>query len=75
MAYLIQTRIRSLNAEALMTSRHNRTQWAAVNKPIVSKKQSGSRKTILLLRKNVKLVIKYALLYGVTSIMLGLRKQ
>ena len=29
-------------------------------------KQSGSRKTVLLLHKNVKLVIKYAHLYGVT---------
>ena len=54
--------------------RHNQTQWAAV-KPIVSYKQSSSQKTILLLRKNVKLVIKYALLYGVTSLMLGLRKR
>ena len=48
--------------------RHNWTQRAAV-------KQSGSRKTILLLRKNVKIVIKYALSYGVTSLTQGLRKQ
>ena len=54
--------------------RHNRTQYAAV-KPIVSYKQSSSRKTILLLHKNVKLVIVYALLYGVTSLMLDLRKR
>ena len=54
--------------------RHNRTQWATVNKPIVNYKQSGSRKTILLLPKNVKLAIKYALLYGVTSLILRKRR-
>ena len=55
--------------------RHIRTQWAAVKQANVSYKQSGSRKTVLLLRKNVKLVIKHALLYGITSLMLGLRKR
>ena len=44
------------------------------SKPIVSYKQSVSRKTILLLRKDVKFVIKYALLYGVTTLMPGFRK-
>ena len=70
MAYLNQTVIRSLNAEALMIS--------DISDPMGSSKASLllviSRKTILLLRKNVKLVTKYALLYGVTSLMLGLRK-
>ena len=61
--------------ESVNDFRHNWTQWAAVKQPIVSYKQSGSRKTILLLRKNVKLVIKYSLLYGVTGLMLDLRKQ
>ena len=50
--------------------KHNRTHGQQQSKPVVSYKQSGSRKTILLLRKNVKLVIKYALLYRVTSLML-----
>ena len=55
--------------------RHNRTQWALVKKPIVSYKQSNSQWTILLLRKNVKLVIKFVQLYGVTSLMPGLRER
>ena len=68
MAYLNQTRIRSLNAEALMISDIIGPNGQQYSKTIVSYKQSGSRKTILLLHKNVKLVIKYALLYGVTSL-------
>ena len=52
--------------------RRNPTQCAAVKQ--VSYKQSGCRKTILLLHKNVKFVIEYALLYGVTCLMFSLRK-
>ena len=43
-------------------------------KPGFNYKQSGSRPTVLLLRKNVTLVIKYAQFYGITSLMPGLRK-
>ena len=64
-----------MNAEALMISDIIGPDGQQKSKPIVSYKQSGSQKTILLLRKNVKLVIKYALFYGGTSLMLGLRKR
>ena len=75
MAYLNQTRIRSLNVEVLVISDIIEPNGQQQSKHILSYKQSGSRKTILLLRKNGKLGIKYALLYGVTSLMLGHRKR
>ena len=56
MACLNQTRIGSLNAEALMISDIIGPNWQQKSEPIVSNKQSG----ILLLRKNMKLVINYA---------------
>ena len=51
-AYLNQTRIRSFN-----NFRNNRTQWPAVKQTYCSYEQSGSRKTIRLLHKNMKLVV------------------
>ena len=47
-------------------------QWQS--KPIVSYKSLGIRKTIVLLHKIANLA-KYVQLYGVTSLMPGLRKR